>query len=52
MKFGSTDKDRPLLKITKKRQQKIGDFVIVRVSVQGFKSLWGDCMFIPADWGS
>ena len=24
----------------------------VRVSVQGVKSLWGDCMFIPADWGS
>ena len=24
----------------------------VRVSVQGFKSLWNDCMFIPADWGS
>ena len=25
---------------------------IGRVSVQGVKSLWGDCMFIPADWGS
>ena len=23
-----------------------------RVSVQGVESLWGDCMFIPADWGS
>ena len=23
-----------------------------RVSVQGVKSLWGDCRFIPADWGS
>ena len=22
------------------------------VSVQGVESLWGDCMFIPADWGS
>ena len=24
----------------------------VGVSVQGVKSLWGDCMFIPEDWGS
>ena len=23
-----------------------------RVSVQGIESLWGDCRFIPADWGS
>ena len=23
-----------------------------RVSVQGVVSLWGDCRFIPADWGS
>ena len=23
-----------------------------RVSLQGLESLWGDCMFIPADWGS
>ena len=23
-----------------------------RVSVQGVESLWGDCRFIPADWGS
>ena len=23
-----------------------------RVSVQGVESLWGDCTFIPADWGS
>ena len=23
-----------------------------RVSVQGFESLWGDCRFILADWGS
>ena len=22
-----------------------------RVSVQGVESLWGDCRFIPADWG-
>ena len=25
---------------------------IARVSVQGVESLWGDCRFIPADWGS
>ena len=25
---------------------------IPRVSVQGVESLWGDCRFIPADWGS
>ena len=25
---------------------------VPRVSVQGVKSLWGDCVFIPADWGS
>ena len=24
----------------------------VRVSVQGVEPLWGDCRFIPADWGS
>ena len=24
----------------------------VRVSVQGVESLWGDCRFILADWGS
>ena len=23
-----------------------------RVSVQGVESLWGDCRFNPADWGS
>ena len=23
-----------------------------RVSVQGVESLWGDCRFIPGDWGS
>ena len=22
-----------------------------RVSIQGVKSLWGDCRFIPVDWG-
>ena len=28
-------------------------FIIrTRVSVQGVESLWGDCRFIPADWGS
>ena len=26
--------------------------VSVRVSFQGVESLWGDCRFIPADWGS
>ena len=26
--------------------------IIIRVSVQGVESLWGDCRFIPADWGS
>jgi hypothetical protein len=26
--------------------------VLGRVSVQGVESLWGDCKFIPADWGS
>ena len=24
----------------------------IRVSVQGVESLWGDCRFIRADWGS
>ena len=24
----------------------------IRVSVRGVESLWGDCRFIPADWGS
>ena len=23
-----------------------------KVSIQGVESLWGDCRFIPADWGS
>ena len=26
--------------------------ILARVSVQGVESLWGDCRFIPADWGS
>ena len=26
--------------------------VMPRVSVQGVESLWGDCSFIPVDWGS
>ena len=25
---------------------------VTGVSVQGVESLWGDCRFIPADWGS
>ena len=25
---------------------------LTRVSVQGVESLWDDCRFIPADWGS
>ena len=25
---------------------------LARVSVQGVESLFGDCRFIPADWGS
>jgi hypothetical protein len=27
-------------------------FIIPKVSPLGVDSLWGDCMFIPADWGS
>ena len=27
-------------------------WIQTRVSVQGVESLWGDCRFIPADWGS
>ena len=27
-------------------------WVCCRVSVQGVELLWGDCRFIPADWGS
>ena len=26
--------------------------ILTRDSVQGVESLWGDCRFIPADWGS
>ena len=26
--------------------------VVFTVSLQGVDSLWGDCTFIPADWGS
>ena len=26
--------------------------IVPRVSVQGVESPWGDCRFIPADWGS
>ena len=36
-------------------QQKLGHTIVQvppRVSVQGVESLWGDCRFIPADWGS
>ena len=28
------------------------DWELLRVSVQGVESLWGDCRFIPAVWGS
>ena len=31
---------------------KINFSLETRVSVQGVESLWGDCRFIPADWGS
>ena len=34
------------------RQCDIRIRVLNRVSVQGVESLWGDCRFIPADWGS
>ena len=27
-------------------------YVLVKVSLLGVDSLWGDCTFIPADWGS
>ena len=27
-------------------------FIRSRVSIQGVESLWSDCRFIPADWGS
>ena len=30
----------------------LNDSVNARVSLQGVESLWGDCRFIPADWGS
>ena len=26
--------------------------LLTKVSLLGVDSLWGDCMFIPADWGS
>ena len=26
--------------------------LILKVSLHGVDSLWGDCTFIPADWGS
>ena len=29
-----------------------GNYGKSRVSVQGVESLWGDCRFIPVDWGS
>ena len=28
------------------------DYVHLKVSLLGVDSLWGDCTFIPADWGS
>ena len=30
----------------------VGILVIGKVSLLGVDSLWGDCTFIPADWGS
>ena len=35
-----------------KKHSWISYWKIPRVSVQGVESLWGDCRFIPADWGS
>jgi ribulose 1,5-bisphosphate synthetase/thiazole synthase len=32
--------------------QKHCDWVRDKVSLLGVDSLWGDCTFIPADWGS
>ena len=34
------------------RKSDLNISVTYRVSVQGVESLWGDCRFIPADWGS
>ena len=28
------------------------EYVTYKVSLLGVDSLWGDCTFIPADWGS
>ena len=33
-------------------RQELFTWVSTRVSVQGVESLWGDCRFILADWGS
>ena len=30
----------------------LNSIINTRVSVQGVESLWDDCRFIPADWGS
>ena len=27
-------------------------YIALKVSLLGVDSLWGDCLFIPADWGS
>ena len=43
-----------IINFQKERENAFTIILIVksRVSVQGVESLWGDCKFIPADWGS
>ena len=46
-----------ILVILKKRKHKVQKYSafgrgLFKVSLLGVDSLWGDCTFIPADWGS
>ena len=64
-KFSETDQKFPetgqlFFWATKKNEKKTGQLVhqetdqnhMDGTSVQGVESLWGDCRFIPEDWGS
>ena len=47
---------KKIAKLAPTMEENVPSILIVshggRVSVQGVESLWGDCRFIPADWGS
>ena len=42
----------PTQNVTNKLRTSLGRVRYAKVSLLGVESLWGDCTFIPVDWGS